>query len=123
MRAIIVAILFPTTLFLPAGRIDWLWGWIYIGTVIVGTIVTRLWVGRRHPGLIAERARSLDAQDAKRPNFLFIIVDDQSPYDLKIYDAASPLETPVIDSRYSFFSVTQRWIVQFNTWASISKMP
>ena len=35
------------------------------------------------------------AQD--RPNFLFIIVDDQSPFDLKIYDPDSPLDTPVID--------------------------
>ena len=33
----------------------------------------------------------------KRPNILFILVDDQSPYDLKIYDPKSPLETPYID--------------------------
>ncbi|MEN8230984.1 MAG: sulfatase-like hydrolase/transferase [Bacteroidota bacterium] len=32
-----------------------------------------------------------------RPNLLFIISDDQSPYDLKIYNPASPLETPVLD--------------------------
>lgn len=32
-----------------------------------------------------------------RPNVLFIIVDDQSPFDLKIYDSESPLETPNID--------------------------
>ena len=34
---------------------------------------------------------------AKRPNILFILVDDQSPYDLKIYDKNSPLETPRLD--------------------------
>jgi arylsulfatase A-like enzyme len=34
---------------------------------------------------------------ADRPNFLFIIADDQSPFDLKIYDAASKLDTPNID--------------------------
>ena len=33
----------------------------------------------------------------KRPNFLFIIAEDQSPYDLKTYDPESPLDTPVID--------------------------
>ena len=33
----------------------------------------------------------------KQPNFLFILVDDQSPFDLKIYDEASILETPNID--------------------------
>ena len=35
--------------------------------------------------------------DVKRPNFLFIIVDDQSPLDLKCYNPQSPLETPNID--------------------------
>lgn len=34
---------------------------------------------------------------ADRPNILFIIVDDQSPFDLKVYDSSSPLETPTID--------------------------
>ncbi len=33
----------------------------------------------------------------KRPNFLFILVDDQSPFDLKTYDPNSILETPNID--------------------------
>ena len=37
------------------------------------------------------------ADQDKRPNFLFIIVDDQSPFDLKVYDAKSSLETPNID--------------------------
>jgi arylsulfatase A-like enzyme len=33
----------------------------------------------------------------KRPNILFIIADDQSPFDLKVYDPKSRLDTPVID--------------------------
>ncbi|MGH8021221.1 MAG: sulfatase-like hydrolase/transferase [Opitutaceae bacterium] len=33
----------------------------------------------------------------RRPNILFIIVDDQSPFDLKIYNPASPLQTPSLD--------------------------
>ena len=33
----------------------------------------------------------------RRPNILFIIVDDQSPFDLKVYNPRSPLQTPVID--------------------------
>lgn len=33
----------------------------------------------------------------ERPNLLFIIVDDQSPFDLKIYNPDSKLDTPVID--------------------------
>ena len=33
----------------------------------------------------------------KRPNILFIIADDQSPFDLKVYNPRSTLETPNID--------------------------
>ena len=35
---------------------------------------------------------------ANRPNVLFILVDDQSPWDLKIYNPSSPLDSPNIDS-------------------------
>ena len=34
---------------------------------------------------------------AKKPNILFIIVDDQSPLDLKIYNPRSILDTPNVD--------------------------
>jgi choline-sulfatase len=37
------------------------------------------------------------ADEAKRPNILFILVDDQSPFDLRVYNPQSPLETPNID--------------------------
>lgn len=36
------------------------------------------------------------SKEPKRPNFLFVLVDDQSPFDLKTYDANSILETPNI---------------------------
>ncbi len=42
-------------------------------------------------------AASAEAAEARRPNFLFILVDDQSPFDLRVYDPKSPLETPVLD--------------------------
>ena len=35
--------------------------------------------------------------DQKKPNILFILVDDQSPFDLKIYNEKSILDTPNID--------------------------
>lgn len=50
-----------------------------------------LWV------LFLSLSHLLSAVSAERPNILFIIVDDQSPFDLKVYDAESSLETPVID--------------------------
>lgn len=33
----------------------------------------------------------------RRPNFLLIVVDDQSPQDLQLYNPASPLRTPNLD--------------------------
>ena len=37
------------------------------------------------------------SNEVKPPNFLFVIVDDQSPFDLKTYNASTMLETPNID--------------------------
>ncbi|MAI69695.1 MAG: sulfatase [Rhodopirellula sp.] len=36
-------------------------------------------------------------KETKRPNFLFVLVDDQSPFDLKVYNPRSSLDSPVID--------------------------
>ena len=49
--------------------------------------------------LCSALAPPLSAADGNggRPNVLFIIVDDQSPFDLKVYNPDSPLETPHID--------------------------
>lgn len=40
---------------------------------------------------------SADPPAGKRPNILFIIADDQSPFDFGFYDARSTLKSPVID--------------------------
>ena len=40
---------------------------------------------------------SAEAAEGKRPNLLFILVDDQSPFDLKMYNPESTLETPTLD--------------------------
>ena len=41
-------------------------------------------------------ASQASAESAKRPNVLFIIADDQSPFDFKAYDPSSPLDAPAI---------------------------
>ena len=40
---------------------------------------------------------SQSGSNGKRPNILFIIADDQSPFDLKMYNPDSILDTPVLD--------------------------
>ena len=47
--------------------------------------------------LLCSLSALLAATGAERPNILFIIADDQSPFDLKIYDPESSLQTPAID--------------------------
>ena len=54
-------------------------------------------VGFTAVGFTAVGFTAAEALAAKRPNILFIIVDDQSPFDLKIYNPKSTLQTPNID--------------------------
>ncbi|MDP3072530.1 MAG: sulfatase-like hydrolase/transferase [Opitutaceae bacterium] len=49
------------------------------------------------PALLAFVLGSTAFAAAKRPNILFILVDDQSPFELKAYNPASELQTPVLD--------------------------
>ncbi len=48
-------------------------------------------------GLAFGPRAGLAAEAPKGANFLFILVDDQSPFDLKVYHPASELETPHIE--------------------------
>ena len=59
---------------------NWRRLWILSGLLLVGWVIPAAgW-----------------AQD-KKPNILFIIADDQSPFDLKIYNPKIPTQTPVLD--------------------------
>jgi len=44
-----------------------------------------------------EKIKPAEVKQTKRPNFLFVLVDDQSPFDLKTYDPNSILDTPTIN--------------------------
>ncbi len=48
-------------------------------------------------GILLWLAGGADVNAVDRPNILFILVDDQSPFDLRIYNPQSPLQTPNID--------------------------
>jgi choline-sulfatase len=49
------------------------------------------------PALLAVAAAATPEAGDRRPNILFILVDDQSPFDLKVYDPRSPLAAPHIE--------------------------
>jgi len=55
--------------------------------------------GKRQEGNAKTKTQMTQAilPDSKRQNILFILVDDQSPFDLKEYNSESPLHSPVLN--------------------------
>ncbi len=110
-------------LFLSAGTLNWLWGWIYSGLIIGGTMISRWLMLRANPGLAAERVKSLRAEDAKSwDKFL-------SPV-LAIYGPVLTMVVAGLDYRFGLtepLSLTARLIAlgiivlayAFSTWAMI----
>jgi protein-S-isoprenylcysteine O-methyltransferase Ste14 len=65
LRFAAFTLLFPMILFIAAGRLNWVWAWVYVGVVVFFTFVSRIIVIRTNPDLIAERAQSLDREDVR----------------------------------------------------------
>ncbi len=59
-------VLWAVALFGSAGTLGWPMGWAFILTVLVSTVVSRLFLFLRNPGLVSERARFMRAEGAKR---------------------------------------------------------
>ncbi len=55
----------PLSLFLSAGRWNWREGWVYLVLTMFSTLVSRLLMARKNPGLASERAQSLTAENVK----------------------------------------------------------
>jgi protein-S-isoprenylcysteine O-methyltransferase Ste14 len=54
--------------FLPllvVGRADWIPGWVYAALMLLSTLGSRVLAARKNPGILVERAKSLEAKDAK----------------------------------------------------------
>lgn len=50
-------------LFLAAGRLDWVWGWVYIGVYLVVAPINALFLLRFSPETIADRAEARGMRD------------------------------------------------------------
>ena len=48
----------PASLFIAAGRVDWVMGWVNTGLFVASIVGSRLIALRKNPDLIAERARA-----------------------------------------------------------------
>lgn len=65
-RVVLVYLLLPLILLVCGGDLGWRQAWIFSVMIVAVGIGARLWAERRHPGLLAERARLLSpASDVK----------------------------------------------------------
>ncbi len=65
VRMIIFSALFPLGLFVAAGTVNWLMGWVYVILLIGLTAISRYLMIRRNPELLEERSRALSREDTK----------------------------------------------------------
>ena len=65
VRMLIVVVLFPLIPMIVSGHWAWWEAWTYGLVSVAGFFISRLLAARRHPDILAERARSMVMQDAK----------------------------------------------------------
>jgi len=64
-RMIVVYLLNPLILWVCGGDLGWWQAWVFSLLIIAAGIGSRIWAEKRHPGLLAERKRSIDAAEVK----------------------------------------------------------
>jgi protein-S-isoprenylcysteine O-methyltransferase Ste14 len=63
--SIITYLLVPLVLLISGWDLGWWQGWLYSALIVEAGIGPRIWAEKRHPGLLAERFKSVKAQDVK----------------------------------------------------------
>ena len=56
-RGALTILIFFAILFVPAGRLDWWEGWIFFLAFLIGTSALVIWMRRKDPELLSERAQ------------------------------------------------------------------
>ena len=120
----IFVLLLPAVIFLAAGTLRWPMGWVYYGVTAASALVSRALVALVHPDLLAERAQSQRAEDAKSwDRSLSLIVG-----------LLAPLVTLIVtglDRRWSWSPLLPSWAAAvavavfvlsyaFSTWAMVA---
>jgi protein-S-isoprenylcysteine O-methyltransferase Ste14 len=70
VQMLVFVVLVPFLPLFLSGHWGWWEAWIYAFIRVLGFVVSRLLVARRHPDLLAERARFMGHTDAKRWDYL-----------------------------------------------------
>lgn len=65
IQLLLVVIIIPLLPLLIAWRWNWWEAWVFAGILSLGFIISRLLAARKHPGIIEERAGSLQKDDIK----------------------------------------------------------
>jgi protein-S-isoprenylcysteine O-methyltransferase Ste14 len=65
LRLILIHLAIPATLFACAGELRWWQAWVFALLIVAAGVGGRIRAEWRHPGLLAERVRSLNASDVK----------------------------------------------------------
>ena len=63
---VFVLIFLPLLPILMSGRWDWWQVWAYAAATMVSFVASRAIAGRKHPGILGERAHSMEHKDTKR---------------------------------------------------------
>ncbi|PLX24173.1 MAG: isoprenylcysteine carboxyl methyltransferase [Marinilabiliales bacterium] len=66
LRLIIIHLLIPVVLLISGWDLAWWQAWFFSALIVVAGIGPRMWVEKRHPGLLAERSKFGKAQNVKR---------------------------------------------------------
>jgi protein-S-isoprenylcysteine O-methyltransferase Ste14 len=64
---------FVGSLWLAAGRLNWIRGWIWVGVAVIGMMLVGVIVQRRNPGLLEQRTR-WRRKDTKRFDKIFLAI-------------------------------------------------
>ena len=59
-------------LFVPAGRIDWAQGWVFLAILTSTNLAISFWLARHDPGLLAERMKPVGISETNPVNRLYM---------------------------------------------------
>ena len=65
IRLVLVILIFPLTPMIISGAWNWWEAWVYAILNVLAFLLSRGLAARRHPDILAERARSMEMQNAK----------------------------------------------------------
>lgn len=66
VRSVFFLVIFIAILFVPAGRLNWLAGWAFLGLFVLAVGAIALWARRHDPDLMEERQTASQAENVKR---------------------------------------------------------